>query len=422
MNPIRIRLQHAAFTFLLACALFVCANVTWQTAVADEPASGSGESRTPDTAPTATPEASGAASPRAHATRHPDPLPDLETMIGQMLLVGFRGTTLETDAPILRDIRAGRVGGVILFNRDVALESPVRNIQNPDQVRRLLQTLQAAADIPLLIAVDQEGGRIMRLRPEDGFRPAIPSAAALGGTDDVAVTREVGASVGALLAALGFNVNFAPVVDLAVNPDSPAIAKLERSFSADPDVVIRHATAYIEGLHTHRVLACLKHFPGHGSATADSHLGFTDVTKTWIDAELLPYAALAQQADMVMTAHVFHGTLDPDHPATLSHAIMTGILRERLGFAGVIVTDDMQMKAIAAHYPLEKAVRLAVLAGADILLFGNNLAYDPNLPATVTDILLRAVEDGTIPSARIEASYRRIRALKASRQHMPMPE
>lgn len=403
----RIIQRLGSTLFVLVCALLLTlasGSPRPSTASADE-----------STAAHANPET---ATPSTHA----DALPDLETMIGQMLLVGFRGTTLEEDAPILRDIRAGRVGGVILFNRDVALGSPVRNIQNPDQVRQLLQTLQAAADTPLLIAVDQEGGRIMRLRPEDGFHPAIPSAAALGATDDVDATREAAASVGTLLAELGFNVNFAPVVDLVVNPESPAIAKLERSFSADPEVVTRHAAAYIEGLHSRRVLACLKHFPGHGSATADSHLGFTDVTKTWTEEELRPYAALADKADMVMTAHVFHATLDPDHPATLSRAIMGGILRQRLGFDGVIVTDDMQMKAISEHYPLDEAVRLAVLAGADILVFGNNLTYDPDLPATVTDILRLAVDAGTIPRARVEESYRRISALKASLQEADATE
>lgn len=399
MNAIPPIPRHAGGLFLLACVLLLVGNGYPDRCARRHGTRGGGS-------------LSAIAAEPARTATEPDALPDLPTMIGQMVLVGFRGTTLTDDAPILRDIRAGRVGGVILFNRDVALDSPVRNIRSPDQVRLLLHTLQDAAAIPLLTAVDQEGGRILRLRPEDGFLPAIPSAAALGAADDPAVTREAAASVGGLLFDLGFNVNFAPVVDLAVNPDSPAIARLERSFSPDADVVIRHATAYIEGLHDKRILACLKHFPGHGSASADSHLGFTDVTKTWTEDELLPYAALAGKADLVMTAHVFHAALDPDHPATLSRAVMTDLLRDRLGFEGVIVTDDMQMKAIAAHYPFEKAVRLAVLAGADLLLFGNNLAYDPDLPANVIDLLLQAVEDGTIPRERIEASYRRIRALK----------
>lgn len=342
-----------------------------------------------------------------------EPEPSLRTMLGQMLLVGFRGAELADDAPILRDIRDHNLGGVILFDRDVQLGTTGRNIQSPGQVRALTAGLQAAAATPLFIAVDQEGGRVRRLREEAGF-PYSPSAKALGqGTPEA--TRQEGERTGLMLADLGINVNFAPVADVDVNPDSPAIGALERSFSPDPQIVAAHALAFSEGLRSGGVLPCLKHFPGHGSAMADSHQGLTDISRTWSEAELIPYERLIPlgAAPMIMCGHLFLDRFDAELPATLSPAVLTGLLRERLGFEGVIVSDDMQMRAITAHYGLEDAVLRAVEAGADILIFGNNLDYDPDIVPRAIDILARGVEDGRLTKARIAASWGRIAAAKA---------
>jgi beta-N-acetylhexosaminidase len=175
------------------------------------------------------------------------------------------------------------------------------------------------------------------------------------------------------------------------------------------------------GLQGQGVLTAAKHFPGHGSSTADSHLGFTDVTETWTEAELLPFAELirAGRADMVMTAHVFNARLDTKYPATLSRAVITGLLRKRLGFAGVVVTDDLQMRAVASRYGLKEALGLAVNAGADILLIGNNLEHDPDIAPKAVDLLMELVTEGVVSPERIRQSAARVQALKARRLTAP---
>lgn len=336
----------------------------------------------------------------------------LRAMIGQMLLVGFRGAELSADAPILRDIREHNLGGVILFDRDAQLRTWDRNIVSPDQVRILTARLRAAATTPLFIAVDQEGGRVRRFKEDRGFPPS-PSAKIMGQGAPEATRRE-GEKIGALLAGLGVNLDFAPVVDVDVNSQSPAIGALERSFSADPTRVAVHALAFSQGLAAQGVLPCLKHFPGHGSAMADSHLGLTDISQTWSPSELIPYEILIPRgaSPLIMCGHLYLRQFDPDYPCTLSPAVLTTLLRERLGFDGVIVSDDMQMRAIAEHYGLEEAILRAVEAGVDILVFGNNLDYDPEIAPKAVEILMRGVQGGRLSAERITASWERIRAVK----------
>ena len=340
---------------------------------------------------------------------------ELRNQIGQMLMVGFRGRDANECRPILRTIREQRLGGAILFDYDCAAKSPVRNIQSPEQVKQLVQDLQAAADnTPLLVAIDQEGGRVNRLKERFGFPPTL-SAQELGARNELEFTRQQAAAVARTLADAGINLNLAPVVDLNSNPESPAIGKVERSFSALPERVIAHARAWIDAHHAHHVLCAPKHFPGHGSARTDSHLGFTDVTDTWTAAELLPYQQLIQEqrCDAIMTAHIFHGGLDAERPATLSRRILTGILRQQLGFDGVIMSDDMQMQAIAAHYDLETALFEAVSAGVDLLVFGNNLSEcDDDIAVRAAAALRSLVEHGRVSPERIEASCQRISRLK----------
>ena len=342
-----------------------------------------------------------------------DSRPSLEQMAGQMLLVGFRGLELTGSEPIARDVAEGRVGGVVLFDYDVLLKQPGRNIKNSGQVRRLTAALRALAPLPLFVAVDQEGGRVQRFKARDGFADT-PSATEMGSWNNPGRVRTSAEAMGDMLRDLGVNLDFAPCVDVNVNPKSPAIGALGRSFSSDPERVALNAEAFLRGLADAGVLACLKHFPGHGSAAADSHLGFTDVSATWREAELTPYRLLLarDRVDMVMTAHVFNSRLDPDFPASLSRRITTGLLRGGLGFTGVIVTDDLQMRAVTEKYDLEATVRLALEAGADILLFGNNLAYDPELPARAQAAIVKLVRDGVVPESRVRESYERIMALK----------
>ena len=339
---------------------------------------------------------------------------DLDAKIGQMLMLGFRGYELKPDDAIVQDIRDRNLGAVVLFSYDSALKKFERNIQSPAQLQALNASLQEYAKTPLLISIDQEGGIVSRLTEQFGF-PATQSQEFYGVKNDASLTRAAAEAEGKILRELGINMNLAPVVDVNINPNSPAIGKYQRSFSADPNIVTAQALAEIEGYHAQNILTTLKHFPGHGSAASDSHLGFVDVTNTWQDIELDPYRNIirAGLADAVMTAHIFNANLDAQYPATLSHKIITGILRDQLGYDGVVISDDMQMGAISQHYGFEQAVELAINAGVDILAIANNLVYEPDIGARAVKTIKKLVQLGKIQPDRIEESYQRIMRLKA---------
>jgi beta-N-acetylhexosaminidase len=337
----------------------------------------------------------------------------LDVKIGQMILIGFRGLSVDEQSPIIQDIRTWHIGGVAIFDYDVPLKRPVRNIASPQQVKTLTASLQKASSIPLFVAIDQEGGNVNRLKENFGFPPSV-SEQYLGSRNNVDVTKHYAMQTARTLSASGINLNFAPVVDLNMNPDNPIIGKLERSFSDNPVVVTEQAITMIDTFHEYGILSAIKHFPGHGSSTADSHKGFVDVTNTWSAIELKPFSALikAGKCDMVMTAHVFNETLDPKWPATLSHNILTELLRHRLHYDGVIISDDMQMKAISSFYGLETAITMAILAGIDILVFPNNSIFEENIAARTITIIKNCVSRGIISENRINESYRRIMKLK----------
>jgi len=340
--------------------------------------------------------------------------PSLREKIGQLLYVGFRGCRPSECAAVVRDITEFNVGGVILFDQEMTDPSTKRrNIESPSQVHELTTFLQGQATIPLLIAIDQEGGRVNRLKPVYGFPESI-SHEELGQLDSAEVTYRHAKATAATLKLLGLNLNLAPVVDLDAHPDNPIIKGKGRSFSSDPEAVARHAAEFVRAHRDAGVLTCAKHFPGHGSAAGDTHLGLVDVTETWTEKELIPFRRLIEGGlcDLVMSAHVFNAKLDSKCPATLSRAVITGLLREKLGFQGVITSDDMEMKAISTHYGLENAVPLAIEAGIDLLCFGNNLNYDPDIASKAIGIIVRCVESGRISEARIEESYIRVQTLK----------
>ncbi len=342
------------------------------------------------------------------------PLPDnLDSLIGQMLMLGFRGESAGEENPVLREIRSGRLGGIILFDRDVVTGEPGGNIRSPSQLRELTRRLQEAAPEPLLIAIDQEGGKVSRLRKERGF-PEFPSAQSLGETGSQALSREVARNTARTLASCGVNFNLAPVVDLASNPDNPVIARYGRSFSAAPATVARHAREVILGHRQEGVLCALKHFPGHGSSGKDSHLEMVDVTRSWAEEELSPYRRLIAEglAEAVMTAHVFNARLDPQYPATLSVSTIGGLLRRDMGFEGVVISDDMQMAAISRHYGLEKALELAINAGVDLLLFANTNSDRLIDAPTAVGTIRRLVESGRVHPRRIAEAAERVRRMK----------
>ncbi len=349
----------------------------------------------------------------------------VEAMIGQMLMVGFRGDGEEylDDLDYVQDlISTGKVGGVILFETEMEHRGVPRNITSPRQLRALTEALQAKAPIPLFIAVDQEGGWVQRLKPKWGFKN-WPSAYRMGHMSDQEV-KLVGYEMGEELAEAGINLNMAPSLDVNVNPESPAIGGVGRSFSGDPDLVADKGRAYMQGLNAAGVAGCFKHFPGHGSALADTHMGAADVTDTWREYELNPYDELINMpgAYCVMVAHVFHRELSGGRPATLSQEIIGGLLRQKLGWQGVVISDDMQMDAIAMHHKLEEALLLGVQAGMDIFIFGNNMHYDKTIGDKAYAALLALHRSGRISEERIEESYHRIMELKKriSTAHTPV--
>ena len=338
----------------------------------------------------------------------------IDEKIGQMIMVGFHGFQLSDTSHVIRDITEYHTGGVILFDYHMPERSPNRNIDSPVQVTQLISELQGLSDKTLFVAVDQEGGRVARLKTDRGF-PNHVSAQYLGEINHMDTTRYYAAKMAEELQMLGFNVNFAPVVDLNTNPQNPVIGRLERSFSYDSAIVTDHASIFLEEFNKNRILGVLKHFPGHGSAWNDSHLGMADVTDTWDQVELEPYKLLSQKDApfAIMTAHVFNEHLDSDDPATLSRAVQHNLLREEIGFNGVLFSDDMQMEAIRSFYGLDTAVEKALLAGVDVLVFANNSVYDREIVPKLVQIIQGLISDGIITEERIHESYERIQRAKA---------
>jgi beta-N-acetylhexosaminidase len=339
----------------------------------------------------------------------------LEQKIGQLFILGFTGDTVTPEHPIAQDIKNRNLGGVILFDRSISAAKKANNILNSRQLIQLTESLQEHADVPLLVAVDQEGGQVSRFKSDRGF-PVTPPAVELGSCPDLQNTTESSRQTAIMLRNAGINFNLAPVVDLNVYNENPIIGRYGRSFSADPVIVAAHSNAWINEHRRQGVLTCLKHFPGHGSSRTDSHLGFVDITETWQEAELLPYQQLvgAGQADAIMLGHLFHKDFDEQYPATLSRSIIQKLIRQQLKYEGIVITDDMQMKAITAHYGLEEACCMALAAGADLVIIGNNLDYDPLILSKVVDSLLRGLDKGTITEQRLEKAWTRVQLFKNS--------
>ena len=339
----------------------------------------------------------------------------LEDAVGQMLLVGFRGETLDADVREMLD--EVRPGGVILYDRDFPSEGEAeRNIASPEQVRALVSALQEQAQIAYFVAVDAEGGIVHRLKERYGFTVVVPSHQTLG-AGPVSETAAIAADLADELAELGINWNFAPVVDVNVVADSPSIGGLERSFSADPDIVAEHAAAFADALRDGGIIPILKHFPGHGSDAGVRLQGIPDVSETYQrDVELSPYRTLIEDGynDAVLVSHVVNRVLDESgRPASHSEEIVSELLRDELGFEGVIVSDDVMNQAIVEQYGLGEAAVAAIRAGADVLLAINQSpGYDLDQLTQIKQAILQAVADGEISEDRIYESVERILALK----------
>ena len=347
---------------------------------------------------------------------------ELKEQIGQMLMIGFRGTEITENSYIVQAMKDLNIGGIILFDYDVPSKSFPRNITDPKQTKNLIANLKNFSSNPLFIAVDAEGGIVNRLKEKYGFIP-VPSPRELGERDNPEETKKISAELARQLCDLGFNVNFAPVVDVNVNPKNPIIGSIGRAFSANSEKVVEQSCAFIDAHREQKIITCIKHFPGHGSSQDDSHLGMVDVTNTYQDKELIPFKKIIEQkkADMIMTAHIINKNIDPKYPATLSPLFIQNILRKKLGFNGVIVSDDMQMGAITEHYGFNNAIIRAINAGCDLLIISNNgKTYDEKAPYKARDIIFQAVKQGKISSERITESYLRILALKKQFNIMPI--
>jgi beta-N-acetylhexosaminidase len=339
----------------------------------------------------------------------------LDQQIANMFIVGFYGTKVDKNSKIMHDICDRGLGGVLLFERHPTRHKRAKNISSPIQLRRLTKALGACSHQPL-IAVDQEGGKVQRLRSRDGFYGRYPKASLLG-AKKMNVAQKVYTNMATELRSVGINYNLAPVADVAVNKRNRVIYRLGRSYGAHPERVAWFDKIFINAMHKRKILTSLKHFPGHGSSLGDSHRGFVDVTKTWHRKELIPFKQLIDtgKTDSIMVAHVFNQKLDSRYPASLSHKTVHGLLRGKLGYRGVVITDDLQMYAISKHYSLRNTIKLAINAGVDILLFGNQL--DPKHEVSLSklvSITQSLLAKGEIKRSSITQANQRISQMRAA--------
>lgn len=333
-----------------------------------------------------------------------------------MLIMGFDGPSLHETSPVAQWLSTDGLGGVLLFDKNLSTNTFGKNLQNTTQIKELIHQLNYYSTkafpttniLPLLTALDYEGGPVDRLAqiPECMTTMKASDLARLAPLEfDEEVTQ-----MALTLKNLGFNLNFAPVVDLNLNDQQGIIGKLGRSFSSNAEVVNRVAGRFVELFSNNGIGCCYKHFPGHGSAIGDTHEGFVDVSDTFNEQELQPYYSLLKdnsQPIMVMTAHVVNKHLDPKGlPATLSYEILTGLLRNKMAYDGIIISDDLQMQAIANHYSLESSLELTINAGADMVIFGNQLGA--HTAPEVIDCIEALVLKNRIETDRIDQAYRRV--------------
>ena len=325
--------------------------------------------------------------------------------IANMFMLGFYGTSAN-DSAIKSDICKG-LGGVIVFQKSPVNRNAAKNFTNANSLRTLTSDLKSCGTKPL-IAVDQEGGVVQRIKFSYRY-PKATTIAKMGHKRAYSIYYQMGKE----LKNLGLNLNLAPVVDLAINPNNRVIVKLGRSYGKRPADVINYAAAFIDAMHANGILTSIKHFPGHGSSLGDTHKGFVDVTNLWQKKELEPYKALKGTTDTVMVAHIFNRKLDSKYPASLSRNIVTNKLRGEIGYHGVVITDDLQMGAIAKHYSLASRIALAINAGDDILLFANQVHPKRVIKIEKLISIVRSLlNSGKISEVSIKNANARINTLK----------
>lgn len=332
---------------------------------------------------------------------------NLKQLLHKMLIIGFDGENISQNNTLKTQIQNG-LGGVILFDHYIDDTRKNKNIANPKQLKELTSSLQNISNNPLIICIDQEGGKVARLKESKGFQET-KSAKTIASLS-TSQAKEAYESLATQLSDLGINCNFAPLVDLGINKDSKIIYGLDRAYGDDGERVVKYGEIFMDALTNHNIINVLKHFPGHGSAKGDSHEGFVDISNTWESKELFPYKKLASKTNMIMSAHVFNSKLDEKYPSTLSYATNTTLLREQLGYDGVLVTDDLQMLAIKEHYKKDEAIELAINSGADMIMYCNQLG-DDDTEETV-QMMEYLVQKGKISEQRILEANRRIDKLQ----------
>jgi beta-N-acetylhexosaminidase len=324
---------------------------------------------------------------------------NLEEKIGQMMFAGISGTAMSDSTNRL--INNYHVGGLIFYKNNIASTAQIVTLQN--EVREA----NAGNKLPLLLGVDQEGGRISRLPNEV---KNLPTSLAIGNVNNPAYSYEVGTLLGKEVKAFGFNLNFAPVLDVNSNPNNPIIG--DRSFGNNPEIVSRLGIETMKGMMAEDVIPVVKHFPGHGDTSVDSHLELPTVNKSLAELEeleLIPFqAAVENGVDVIMAAHILLPKIDPDYPTSMSKVVLTDTLRKQLGFNGVIITDDMTMGAIAENYSIDQAAVQSVKAGSDMILVAHG---ESNIEATIAALKV-AVENGEIKEERINESVAKVIRLK----------
>ena len=342
-----------------------------------------------------------------------------EKLVGQLIIAGFRGKSIKDDSPIVKFIKDFNLAGVILYDIDLELGGKdltpgTRNIESPVQLKRLTNHIQNISTRELLISVDQEGGHTSRLKSVYGFAQDT-TWAHIGKLDSPVLTKQFSEDTANTLKNAGINLNFAPVLDLDYG-SGRVISDQERACSNDPEKVIEHAKIFIKAHRDNKVITCGKHFPGLGSASGDTHEGITDISNSWTVKDLQPFDKLIQnnELDTVMVSHAFDKKLDPDYPSSLSQNIITKMLRNDLGFEGVIICDDPSMRAISDHYSLEETFKLMLDAGVDLFCLGNNLIYDPDYIPNAIKSVCDLISAGKIKKTRIEQSIDKIELLKSN--------
>lgn len=334
----------------------------------------------------------------------------LDLKIGQMILIGLgERTSIVNKDSLLNELAGNKFGGIVIYEKNIAKSN------SKLELKKMISLLKSKASLPLFVSIDEEGGKVHRLKSKYGFVD-IPSALYFGNLNNTDSTYNQSKKLALAMAEVGINLNCAPDVDLGTNKKNPVIYKLERSYSADPYVVAKHALVNIKAHHDVNIKTIIKHFPGHGSSSDDSHLGLVDVTDKWNLMEVIPFQELINQGvvDGVMTAHIVNKHLDTlGIPATLSKLVVNNFLRTMLKFDGVVFSDDMQMYAISKNYGLENAIKLSILAGVDVLMFANNVnAKDRNSASEIHSIIKKLVNNGEISRTRINESFRRICKMK----------